>query len=51
MTNQQLYDKALKAIEELYSDLSVSKEQAIKNLSAIKDEIDIMLDGLRIQED
>jgi len=46
MNNQELHDKALKAIEELFNDVSVSKELARLNLVSLIDEINIMIDSL-----
>jgi hypothetical protein len=46
MSNEQLYDAALKAITTLFSDQSVSQEEAANNLRALRDEINIMLDTL-----
>ncbi len=47
MTNTELYDRAVKAIQELHNDKSVSKEKAIENLETLKDEIEMMIEGLQ----
>jgi len=41
MSNEELYDKALEAINELYSDMSVSQRHCRIHLRALRDEIDI----------
>ena len=41
-----LYDKALKAIEELFSDTSITQTETKMSLIALMDEIDIKLDCL-----
>lgn len=46
MTNEELYNRALKAIEELFSDMTVPQSRARENLEALTDEIQIMLEGL-----
>ena len=46
MTNEQLLENARKAIEELFSDTSVSVERAIENLQSLKDEIDVNMTAL-----
>lgn len=47
---ESLYDKAVKAIMELFSDTSVSQSQTKRNLSALIGEIDIMLETLSDDE-
>lgn len=46
MTNEQLYEAALAAISALFSDRSVSRETAVRNLRNLCDELSIMLDTL-----
>jgi len=46
MTNDELYDQAKKAIDELYSDMSVSQETTIENLETLIAEMEIMIDAL-----
>lgn len=47
MNNKQLYEAALEAITRLFSDNSVSREEARRNLKALQDEIDILIDTLQ----
>ena len=44
--NEKLYEAALNAIKELFSDTSVSQGQAKRNLRALAEEIDMMCDTL-----
>lgn len=46
-SNEELYENAKKAIEELFSDRSVSIQEAIGNLHALQDEIYIYIDALK----
>lgn len=46
--NQALYDAAVDAITELFSDQSVSKEQAKSNLQGLKEEINTMIESLEL---
>ena len=46
MDNERLYEKALEAITELFSDSSVSRGTAIENLESLIQEIQIMIDSL-----
>ena len=46
MGNSELYKEAMAAINRLFSDMSVSKDEARKNLEGLKDEIDLLLDSL-----
>lgn len=46
MDNQQLYEKALNAITELFNDKSVSISDALKNMKNLCDEINIFIDLL-----
>ena len=50
MTNDELYEKALDAITDLFCDLSVSVSTCRENLEALKDEIDICLDACPEEE-
>lgn len=45
-----LYEAALDAIKRMFNDRSVSKEEAKRNLQALKDEIDILIDSLGIDD-
>ena len=40
--NEKLYEKALKAIQELFSDTSVSQEETTAALNGLIDEIELM---------
>jgi len=51
MTNQELYNKALKTIEDLFNDKSVSKEEAKDNLNGLIEEIQIMIQSLEDEEE
>lgn len=44
--NEALYEKAMEAIMELYSDTSVSRAEAKVNLKSLMDEIRILLETL-----
>jgi hypothetical protein len=46
MDNEELYDAALKAITDLFSDQSVSQSKARENLRGLRDEIDMYIDSL-----
>jgi hypothetical protein len=46
--NENLYEQAKKAIDELFSDRSVSQEAAAENLRALRDEIAVLLDSLDV---
>ena len=46
-TNQALYKIALDAIEELFTDMSVSKSVAIQNLEELKEQIETMIESLK----
>ncbi|GAG80989.1 unnamed protein product [marine sediment metagenome] len=48
MDNNDLYGAALKAIEKLFKDKSVSQEAAKSNMEALIDEIHEMLEGLDV---
>ena len=45
-TNKDLYQSAKKAIDDLFSDTTVSQAQCCKNLKSLMSEIEIMLSGL-----
>lgn len=51
MTNEELFEKALDAIKNLFSDTSVSQRQAIDNLEELKGEIEILIDSLKTTMD
>lgn len=44
--NEQLYDKAMEAITNLFSDSSVSQAEAIRQLESLIDEIKMLIDTL-----
>jgi hypothetical protein len=46
MTNDELYQKCLDDITELFSDNSVSQSECRNNLNALIDEINFMIDTL-----
>lgn len=46
MTNKELYEAALDAINELFNDCSVSKKMAKENLEGLLDEIEVMIESL-----
>jgi len=46
MSNEELYEAALKAIRDLFSDRSVDNDTARENLNGLRDEIDMLLDSL-----
>lgn len=48
MTNEQLYEKALEAITNLFNDESVTIEKAKENLEGLIDEIGIMIDSFDV---
>lgn len=48
MTNEELYEKAIDAINDLFSDTSVSKEDAKGNLQGLLDEIAILMQSLEV---
>jgi hypothetical protein len=50
MTNEELYQKAIDAINELFSDRSVLISECRTNLWALRSEIDTMLDALDSDE-
>lgn len=43
---EDLYEKALEAIREMFNDTSVSKSDAIGNLTGLREEIELLLDAL-----
>ena len=45
---ESLYDKASQAIEKLFSDKSVTKEETEENLQALIDEIQTMIESLDV---
>ena len=44
--NDELYQKAVDVISELFSDSTVSRDKTIENLEGLKGEIDVMLESL-----
>ena len=46
MNNEELYKNALSAINKLFSDTSVSKEETIDSLESLREEIDVLLGSL-----
>jgi molybdopterin/thiamine biosynthesis adenylyltransferase len=46
MSNDELYEAALSAVNKLLSDTTVTEDITRANLEALKDEIDVMLAGL-----
>ncbi len=46
--NDELYEQALKAIQVLFDDASVSQEKAKENMDGLRDEIEILVDSLDI---
>jgi hypothetical protein len=50
-TNEELYEAALNAIGEMFSDVSVSRAATKENLRSLLYEIQIMLETLRDTED
>ena len=47
MSHDDKYEKALKAIKELFSDASVSQQDTIVSLEALIEEISIMVDAIK----
>lgn len=45
---ENLYDKALDAIRELFNDKSVSQEQKLGDMHALINEIEVMLESLDV---
>ena len=50
MTNEELYQVALDAIQNLFSDKSVSTRECEKNLESLKDEIDMLLGAIEVDQ-
>ena len=48
MTHRDLYDAALEAIRKLESDTSVEKEVTAEELESLIEEIEQMLEGLKV---
>jgi hypothetical protein len=46
MTNEELYSAALEAITHLFSDQSVSRSEARRNLDNLQQEINTLIDAL-----
>jgi hypothetical protein len=51
MTNEELYEKALEAIRDMFGDTSVGASKTRENLEGLIDEIEMMLDTLDYVED
>ncbi len=51
MDNTELYNKALEAITELFSDADVTQAQCRNNLNSLIGEINMLLDTLESEED
>lgn len=47
--NDALYENALKAINDLFFDTSVSQETALMNLENLKEEIDLLIETLETE--
>ena len=50
MSNEELYEKAKQAIDDLFGDRSVSISTCKENLRTLQGEIDIMLEALENDE-
>jgi hypothetical protein len=50
MTNEELYDAAKEAIDNLFGDKSVSVSQCKENLNSLIGEIEIMINTLELDE-
>jgi hypothetical protein len=48
MDNEELYERAMKAITALFNDLSVSKETTVENLHTLIGEIRTMIKSLEV---
>ena len=48
MNNEELYAAAQRAIDELYNDKSVSVQTAIENLQSLQYDIEIYIEGLKL---
>jgi hypothetical protein len=46
MTNEELYQKTLEAVKELFGDQTVDQDMTRSNLEALRDEIDLMITSL-----
>lgn len=42
-----IYDSAADALRKVFNDTSLSKDDTIRDLKALRDEIDVMLDSLK----
>lgn len=49
--NEELYEKALKAINELFNDDSVNAQIALDNMTSLRDEIETFIDALETDID
>ena len=51
MDNSELYEKALQAITELFSDMEVSRLETRRNLESLIGEIQVMIETLSVGEE
>jgi len=51
MNNEELYDKAVEAVQNLFSDNSVSIEECRINMNTLISEIQMLLDSLPEDDD
>ena len=49
-TNERLFREAKTAIDQLFSDRTVSQSRARDNLATLRDEIDVLIDTLEEDE-
>jgi hypothetical protein len=49
--NEELYEEARKAIENLFSDMSVSKRETVKNLNSLIGDIEVFITVLQSEID
>ena len=47
MPKDELYDRALQIINDVFNDQSVDRDVTKRNLETLRDEIDVMLDALQ----
>lgn len=48
-SNDELYKKAMDAINELFSDTSVSKEETLRSMNALIGEIEMLKEALGVE--
>ena len=46
MTHQELYDLAVKAIYDLFADTTVEKEETMRSLAAIQEDIETLIETM-----